>query len=160
MTTGIIIGRFQVPELTPGHVSLFVKAYEMFDQVGVLLGVPVQPSPDNPLPVEARAQMIGPWQPLFIGKVKDHPGNNKAWSAAVDDQVSFQGEWHELGTVVLLGGRKSFVSAYEGRYPTAELPLWFGKSGTEVRSDITNGDVIDSVMFRKGIIWQVTNGSR
>ena len=51
--TGVIIGRFQVPQLTIGHKALIVKAYEYFNHVGFLLGCGL-PGEADPLPFESR----------------------------------------------------------------------------------------------------------
>lgn len=156
MTTGIIIGRFQVPELTLGHKALLVKAYEQFDQVGILLGCSLHPNAENPLSFDCRADMLAEWDPVFIGKVEDCPGNNFEWSARVDQEVAYWASIKRLGTVTLVGGRNSFIPAYSGQYPTTEIPVWIGRSGTQVRTAIA-GEVINSPEFRKGVIWTVIN---
>src|SRR3954463_8239683 len=140
MTTGINIGRFQVPELTLGHKALLIKAYDLFDQIGILLGYPDWPDKDNPLTMGMRSQMLSEWDPVFVGGLKDVPGDDYAWTREVDKQVAYWSENCRLGRVTLVGGRKSFVPHYKGSIPCSEIPVWVGKSGTEVRQSVSRAD--------------------
>lgn len=157
MTTGIIIGRFQVPELTIGHKALIIKTYEVFDQVAFLLGYPPLPNRDNPLTLDMRRQMLEEWGPGFVAGLPDVPGNDAAWSATLDVTVTTLCARFNVGGVTLVGGRQSFVPCYSGKYPTLEIPVWVGRSGTEVRKAVAEADPSSSSDFRKGVIWAVTN---
>jgi hypothetical protein len=154
MTTGIIIGRFQVPELTLGHKSLLLRAYDHFDQVGVLLGCSHERNPANPLPYGLRVQLFTEWELTFVEAVHDVPGKDTEWSLAVDRTVDGLAISQRLGKITLVGGRQSFIPHYCGTYPVREFDIWRGKSGTDIRKAIT---AEDSVSFRKGVIWQVMN---
>jgi bifunctional NMN adenylyltransferase/nudix hydrolase len=156
-TTGVIIGRFQVPELTLGHKALIVKAYEHFDQVGFLLGC-CPADKNNPLPFSARFHMLEEWDPVFVWAITDVPGYDDIWSTAVDQTVAGLCNDHEIdpADVVLVGGRQSFIPHYSGGFPTLQIPVWVGRSGTQVREAVAQ-DIIDSDNFRKGIIWAVHN---
>jgi bifunctional NMN adenylyltransferase/nudix hydrolase len=156
MTTAIIIARFQVPDLTIGHRALIASAYHDFDQIGFLLGSPLTgPNLDNPLAFTLRAPMVREFEPVFIREIYDIPGNNGAWSVQVDVAIGMSNA--ALGDVTLVGGRKSFIPSYEGKYPTKAYDIWKGKSGTEVRRAVAS-EPLHTVEFRRGVIWQVMNG--
>ena len=56
---GVIVGRFQVPELHPGHIDLIQTVCDAHDKVVIFLGLsPLMVTRENPLDFESRKQMI------------------------------------------------------------------------------------------------------
>jgi hypothetical protein len=158
MTTGVIIARFQVPELTIGHKAFIIKVLENFDRVAFVLGEPAgKPDGMNPLTTELRTPMLTEWDPVFIAPLKDVPHDNDRWSMNLDRLVAQASETYRIGDVTLVGGRMSFIPSYRGTLPTKELPVWVGQNGTQVRENIMNSAPLDSVDFRRAVIWTVGN---
>lgn len=160
MTLGVIIARFQVPELSLGHKYLINSALDRYDEVGFLLGVCGQ-NRANPLNFTMREQMVREWMvkmpPRFIAPVFDCPGDNKAWSEQVDKLLDIYASVAE--TISLVGGRDSFIPSYMGKhgaYYIEQLPFAVASlCGTEIREQV---GIANSADFRRGVIWQVFNG--
>jgi bifunctional NMN adenylyltransferase/nudix hydrolase len=152
---GIIIGRFQVPDLHEAHLELIQSVVNRHPKVIMFLGLsPAKTTYNNPLDFEARKQMILDKFPnINILYIKDQKQDD-VWSKNLDAQIS-----DLIGpnqTVVLYGGRDSFIPHYTGRFPTLELEPKRVASGKEIRKEVgkaTKG----SVDFRRGVIWAVEN---
>lgn len=142
---GVIIGRFQVPQLTVAHVALIRNVARDNDQVAVLLGVSPTDgrSAENPLTFTQRRQLFaGP--PAIAGlllPIEDRP-TDEEWSANVDKllRFTFPPDRYE---VTLYGGRKSFRESYRGSYPTADVTLDMSVSGTEMRENVKENQTPD-----------------
>lgn len=149
---GVIVGRFQVPDLHDAHYDLIRHVCDAHDKVVIFLGVsPLMVTRENPLDFEARKQMVLEKFPAVnVLYIKDQP-NDDVWSRKLDEQVG------DLITptqsVVLYGGRDSFISHYGGKYPTRELEQDVWVSGTEVRRNVSRSSVKASAEFRAGAIW-------
>jgi bifunctional NMN adenylyltransferase/nudix hydrolase len=149
---GVIVGRFQVPELHDAHKDLIKTVCDRHDKVIILLGLsPVRVTQENPLDFESRKQMILKSFPdVNVLYIKD-TGTNESWSKQLDNIID------DLVTpaqsVVLYGGRDSFITAYTGRYPTQELVQETWVSGSEIRKDVSRKSVKASPEFRAGVVW-------
>jgi bifunctional NMN adenylyltransferase/nudix hydrolase len=56
---GILVGRFQVPQLTQGHIDLIQQVVENHSKTIIFLGLsPLKCSLRNPLDFETRKQLI------------------------------------------------------------------------------------------------------
>jgi bifunctional NMN adenylyltransferase/nudix hydrolase len=150
MRLGVIIARFQVPELTEGHKKLieFVKAAH--GQVLVCLGTtPVLGSKRNPLDYATRAKMLHAYDPdLLIAGIEDQPSDT-LWSEALDKEIL---KHCPIGEVALYGGRDSFIPYYSGRYKTFAVETELSASGTDIRQ-VTANRIRVSADFRAGIIY-------
>lgn len=152
---GIIIGRFQVPDLHEAHLELIQSVVDRHKKVIMFLGLsPAKTTYNNPLDFEARKQMILEKFPhINVLYIKDQKQDD-VWSRNLDTQIS-----DLIGpnqTVVLYGGRDSFIPHYLGRFPTLELEPKRVASGREIRKEVgkaTKG----SADFRRGVIWAVEN---
>lgn len=151
---GVIVGRFQVPELSEGHKHLIDNVIESHSQVIVIIGVsPALGTKKNPLGYTARMQMIQQeYQNAIITHVLDINSDDK-WSKNVDLIIR---SLCPIGSVCLYGGRDSFVGCYSGVYPTFELGITDKKEGTKIRDEVGK-EVVNSVDFRKGMIYQTQN---
>lgn len=149
---GVVVGRFQVDELTRGHRELLNSVIERHDKVIVVLGrAPIPCSVNNPLDVQARTQMIhADFPDVIVTYVSDHP-SDEAWCKKLDTIIS-----ELIGpnqSVVLYGSRDSFIESYQwGRYPTIMLEPGANESGT-VRREIVARVARGVAAWRAGAIW-------
>lgn len=152
---GVIIGRFQCPDLHEAHLELIQSVVDRHKKVIMFLGLsPAKTTYNNPLDFEARKQMVLEKFPhvnvLYVKDCKE----DDVWSRNLDNQIS-----DLIGpnqSVVLYGGRDSFIPHYKGRYPTLELEPKRVASGKEIRKEVgkaTKG----TADFRRGVIWAVEN---
>ena len=154
---GVVVGRFQVDELHPGHKELLDWVFSQHSKVIVVLGLPaVFGMRANPLDYEARAAMIKESYPKAITAFVTDCRGDREWSWNLDGTLSSLVSPGQ--SLVLYGSRNSFISHYEGSFPTQELvgegDFW---SGTEVREKIRVEGVSQSAAFRAGVIWGSMN---
>lgn len=152
---GVIVGRFQVNELHPGHLELFRQVSDRHERVIVFVGVPrTVPTRRNPLDFETRKKMIQAEYPDFIILPLRDERSDEHWSRNLDDHVESVTQF--TGQVTLYGGRDSFVPHYFGRYEVHHLDIPSPTSGTQVREKISNR-VMQSPEFRAGAIYAAYN---
>lgn len=152
---GVIVGRFQVPELHEAHRELVDSVKARHPRVIIVLGMSVvQGTRNNPLDFASRKQMIQEAYPdIDVVYVKDCK-SDEAWSRRLDEVVR-----DLVGpnlTAVLYGSRGSFISSYHGSFKTLELVANRFISGTEVRAQISK-KAKPSYDWRAGAIWQAFN---
>jgi bifunctional NMN adenylyltransferase/nudix hydrolase len=160
----VVIARFQVPELTEGHVHLLNSARIGTDDMLVLLGVPAVPGrKKHPLSYQMRAAMVAEHQTegrhAVIAPLPDIPNDDVAWARQVDSLIRSLFPFHE---VTLWGSRDSALTTYIGAGGKYSVRLIqphpdgaaLGPSGTETRAAI---QPIDSYDFRAGVIWSSQN---
>jgi bifunctional NMN adenylyltransferase/nudix hydrolase len=148
---GVIVGRFQVHELHPGHLELLDWVNSNHDTMIVVLGCSNIVSRTDPLPFAARQAMIREKYPNATIMSLYDTRCDDLWSKNLDSVI--RNCVRPTESVCLYGSRDGFVKSYSGRYPTEELqskdPFW---SGTQVRQEIAN-KVLTSSDFRAGIIY-------
>lgn len=128
--TGIIIGRFQVPFLHPGHLHLIATSIRECDQTVILLGSRKDIDARNPYGIEYRREMIQKIFPhIEILPLWDVDGNDQEWSEQVDEIVQNYYPKHPI----LYYSRDSFKEHYVGRLPLKEVEEVPGYSGTKLR---------------------------
>lgn len=155
---GVLVGRFQVPNLHPGHIELIQSVCETHPKVIIFLGLaPTKATRNNPLDFESRKQMILEKFPnvivLYIKDIK----SDEIWSTRLDQQIL-----DVIGpeqTVVLYGSRDSFISHYSGRFKCIELLQERFVSGSDIRKEISRS-VMNTPEFRAGVIWATHNQYR
>lgn len=154
MNLGVIIGRFQVPELHAGHKHLIEFVKRQHGHVLVLLGVtPILGSKRNPLDYPTREKMLLTAYPeLTVAPLPDMP-SDQVWSENLDAIVKLL---VPVGKVTLYGGRDSFIPYYHGHYPKVEIELDYAPSGTDVRQ-VTANMIRVSTDFRAGIIYGIAH---
>jgi len=155
-TLGVIIGRFQTPQITPGHEFLFNEVYKKHENVIVFVGCkPPQQQPDskNPLDFFSRKMMLLKKYPnLTVMSITDQRSNEE-WSYELDKRIDeIKGNFEPI----LYGSRDSFISSYKGKYKTFELESDIIYSATSVREAIVQ-KTIESEEFRQGIIYGLSN---
>jgi bifunctional NMN adenylyltransferase/nudix hydrolase len=149
---GIIIGRFQVPELHEGHRDLIQHVTQAHQKTIIFLGTsPLWASTNNPLDFQARRQMIHEFAPdVEVLYVKD-THDDERWSKQLDRQI--EDNLTPSQSVILYGARDSFINHYTGRYPTRVLEADKVLSGTAVRNQVKSAATRGSEDFRAGVIW-------
>lgn len=152
--TGIIVGRFQVPELTEGHKALIQNVLDRHEKVFVLIGVVEnnEVNEKNPLPFDCRLDMIQTTFPqVKVLGIMDEE-SDEDWVKSLDKTISMITS--SLDTVTVYGSRDSFLNCYVqngGTYPTSELVSDIHISGTELRNQILR-NTINSADYRAGFI--------
>ena len=151
---GVIVGRFQVPELHDGHRKLFELVSSECKNVLVFVGVaPALGTQNDPLDYTNRARMIQAAFPNVVTiPLMDRPTNDE-WSKNLDTMIRTV---FPLGTVCLYGGRDSFVKEYDGAFKTLKVDPFNDNSGSAVRLD-AGKTIRDSADFRAGIIYSTHN---
>jgi len=152
---GVIVGRFQVNELHDTHKKLIQYVYDRHKRVIIFLGhSPLPCTQNNPLPYRSRREMIIEEFPhIDILYIKDI-NNDKIWSKTLDGFIEDQvGPNH---SVLLYGGRNSFIWHYNGKHPTQELLQEEYISGSDVRQDL-GIKTFASPDFRAGLIYATQN---
>jgi bifunctional NMN adenylyltransferase/nudix hydrolase len=151
---GVIIARFQTPDLHEGHKVLLKAVQERHEKTVIVLGVsPVLGSRRNPLDFATREKMIKKEYPeIVVLPLPDHPLDTK-WSSNLDALLAntFPGSGFSL-----YGSRNSFINEYSGKYPVVELPKHGEHNATEIRIS-RQERVMDSEAFRSGIIYAYAN---
>lgn len=153
---GVAVGRFQVASLHWAHHDLIEQVCKRHDKVLVFVGLSaVKGGRENPLDFEARKQMIlADFPNVTVGYVEDSV-SDAVWSKNFDREV------RKLLTpsqsVVVYGGRDSFIERYHGKLPTRQFEQESYTSGSEQRRHIASHSTKGTSEFREGVIWGVFN---
>ena len=152
---GVVVGRFQVDMLHPGHIELLDWVKNNHPTMIVVIGNSVVQNRSNPLPYNARRVMIQAAYPEAIIIPLGDTRYDHTWSTALDAAISPLIRPTE--SLCLYGSRDSFISHYVGKYPSQELEgtghHW---NGTEIRNKVSK-KVLESPEFRAGVIY-ASNG--
>ncbi|MFN0013068.1 MAG: NUDIX hydrolase [Saprospiraceae bacterium] len=127
--TGIIVGRFQVFELSAIHERLIQSVQQKHEQVVVFLGSNPAPSDLNPMDWEFRGQ-------LFIEKYGDKVltvempdlPDDRIWSQELDRRIL---ALRPDGMVTIYGSHDNFVERYTGRFPAEALDAIVSESADD-----------------------------
>lgn len=151
---GIIVARFQTPQLTVAHRELIDTVRKQHSKFAIVLGMaPFTPSRKNPLDFSTRHAMIQENYPgTIVLAAYDHSSDEK-WSKHLDTVIRATFV-HEK--VVLYGGRDSFIEKYTGKYPTVELEGNISESGTEARLRAFH-EIKSTEDFRRGVCYATAN---
>lgn len=150
---GVVVGRFQVPNLHQGHKFLINYALQRHDRVLVVIGCsPLPLTRRNPLDYETRAMMIGRYFPdIVIARIDDNR-SDEVWSNRLDEIIS---SYFPVNNAILYGSRDCFFGHYKGRHKTELVDVQSDPSGqeynaTDLREAVgPNG----SMEFRMGMIY-------
>ena len=164
---GVIVGRFQVDKLHPGHIELLNNVLQRHMRICIVIGLsPVKATRNNPLDYNARVSMltehlrsIGDDHRVVFRYINDEP-TDQGWSNSLDRLVngvlkSLTSNPVSPKSAMLYGSRDSFIPHYRGVYPTHELtPSSVRRvaSGTALRESIANNPQA-TAEFRAGAIW-------
>jgi len=148
---GVIVARFQVPELHSAHIKLLDTVTGFHNKVILFLGIAPTNSLTkvNPLDFASRKAMIQEIYPDIVVIPLRDQRTNELWSYILDNKI---GEIYRSSKALLYGGRESFIPHYCGKNETIEL---VGKpadlSGTQIRDAVAK-EIGTTVDFRKGVI--------
>jgi bifunctional NMN adenylyltransferase/nudix hydrolase len=160
---GIIVGRFQVDQLTQGHTFLIDTVLDECRYCIIILGEsPTRVTTRHPLPYEAREAMIlkeypvAQYPTLFIGKVNDCK-EDSVWCSKLDEEVDrIAPNWDDntLREIIYYGSRDSFINMYCGKYSKKVIEPRDGLiSATNRRAEIQENPSIGEQAFREGLIY-------
>jgi bifunctional NMN adenylyltransferase/nudix hydrolase len=151
-SVGVIVGRFQCPELTSGHRDLIDFALKQgHNQILIALGCAVIPcTKNNPLHFSARVSMIRESYPEFMFMpIHDHP-SDKVWSHMLDTTIG--NFFPNTANIVLYGSRDSFRERYFGMYNVREFEPRTYENATKSREKY--GSTIGfNKDYRHGVIY-------
>lgn len=150
---GVMVGRFQVPELHEGHRDVLDFVASRHEKVILILGVPAHgiSTEANPLDYIARKQMIEAEYPEFDFLYIKDEREDSYWSKKLDDLIG--GLVDPMQSVLLYGSRDSFIPHYKGKFPTQELEAEFKVSGTQIRAEVKRKRPINSVDWRMAAVY-------
>jgi bifunctional NMN adenylyltransferase/nudix hydrolase len=159
----IVVGRFQVPELTEGHKSLFRQISTMFNPDSILVGVGISAAKltkTNPLDFNTRKIKLNYWletqfDHITITPIPDQESNQE-WYKSLDNLITMT---YPNSEVKLFGGRDSFLDLYKsfgGKFDYEIVETTNEISATEVRQNIANNPGY-SKEFSSGIIYATMN---
>ena len=178
----VIVGRFQVPQLTSGHFWLIQTAFCNFDKVVILIGdTKVFPNgfkrvdSHDPFPYELRAKMISSYireyipfsmldKLLGIHRFED-VGNLPLWNSKLDDFLETINPDPNSYEFVMVGSRDSFATKYSGKNKAQVLESQLdGISGTLARQktfeELSKNLLSKGEEFREGVLWAVMEMER
>jgi bifunctional NMN adenylyltransferase/nudix hydrolase len=151
---GVTVARFQVPNLTPGHMDLLDLIREHHDQVVVFLGCsPASFTKNNPLPYWMREQMVRDrYRNALIYPLVDQP-TDELWTKQLDGILNsaFPGQ-----DCTLYAGRDGFLKHYLGNRKKLEVARIEGPTGSEIR-DKTATSLTSNADMRAGAIFSIQN---
>jgi bifunctional NMN adenylyltransferase/nudix hydrolase len=151
---GVVIGRFQLDNLTEAHKLLLAKVSSKHPRVVVFIGVRAGCSTSNdPLDYATREKMIRAEVPnAIISPLRDEK-YDEDWSRNLDNKI-LEITGSIPADITLYGGRDSFATSYLGRFSVKELELEvpIEISASKVRAFITD-NVMSSSDFRAGAIY-------
>ncbi len=153
---GVIIGRFQVPDLHDGHRDLINTVISRHKKTLIFVcstpGVLV--TRKNPLDYFTRMKMLQVEYPELAFQPLHDMQSDDDWSKIVDTKIAETFGNHI--SAVLYGSRDAFIPHYFGRYPTVELAESVDISGTTVR-EATSNEVRAHSEFRRGVVYAAHN---
>lgn len=154
---GVVIGRFQTPELHVGHRNLLDTALNECGRLLVLLGTsPILNTEKDPLPYAARLEMIKESYPDALVSYMPNRKDNSDWARNVDKIIS---EMCPAMTPILYGGRDSSVKTYKesgGRHEIVELRAFTDVSASALR-EMAARTVGKTVDWRAAFIYACVN---
>lgn len=152
---GVIVARFQVPQLTEGHRDLIKQVVDSHYKTIIILGLsPVKCTVQNPLDFESRKQMIlDDFPDVIVLYIKDTYSDD-VWSNTLDKMI--QDVTGPNQETILYGSRDSFIKYYSGKLECVELEQTIYVSGTDVRK-VVSKQIKGTSDFRKGVIWTTMN---
>ena len=175
----VIVGRFQVPQLTSGHFWLIQTAFCNFDKVVVLIGdTKVLPNgfkrmdSHDPFPYDLRAKMISSYireyipfsmldKLLGIHRFEDI-GNLPLWNSKLDDFLETINPDPNSYEFVMVGSRDSFATKYSGKNKVQVLESQLDGISARQKTfeELSKNLLSKGEEFREGVLWAVMEMER
>jgi hypothetical protein len=147
---GVVVGRFQVPELHDGHRFILQTVRGRHPNFGVAIGIANDIDAKNPLPYNIRATMIAEeFHDAITFPIRDIPLSDQEWSANLDVEIR---KHFPVGAVRLYGSRDSFAPFYVGAFPVTVIDATESWTGTQVREHVGQ-ETLNNAEFRRGVIF-------
>jgi len=155
-SVGVIVARFQAPQLTNGHEDFITHVMKHNDYTIVFLGTcPVDER--NPLPFAFRRASVESFmRGLIILPFEDMPNEDEKWTRKLEQTVGNIFPFDKYN-ITFYGGRDStFLKAYKefGKFRREEVAGGIEVSATKVRQTILK-DPSYTLEFRAGTIYGV-----
>lgn len=155
MKTSVVVGRFQIPELHEGHITLLKKAYDESDKnLIVILAITDDiPSLKNPYNVAVRKTIIEDStlsNKYFVNtyaSIKDYESDH-VWSHHLDIIIDSLTDKQE---VKIYHSRDSIKNHYFGKYPLVAVKCKGKLCSTEVRNKVISNSVYLNTKIRREI---------
>ena len=150
---GVVVGRFQVPDLHKGH-QYIIREAQKHQKVMVCIGIhPCLVTKEDPLDFPTRERMIKSFAPeATVVAIMDH-SSDEEWSQRLDNLVR---TYFPVDTATFYSGRDGFATCYSGKSKVKEVDEIDFDSGTEIRYDVGK-KVKATADFRKGVIYAAHN---
>jgi len=152
MDVGVVIGRFQVDELHPGHKALIQHTKSQHPNIIIFIGVaPLEGTKNNPLSYQLREQMLRSEYPKATILPIYDVYNDSVWSKNLDATIK---KLYYGSTVTMYCGLDGFKPHYSGEFEVVAQDYSLQRyHGTDIRTKI--GQSADhQASFRAGIIHQ------
>jgi ADP-ribose pyrophosphatase YjhB (NUDIX family) len=159
---GVIVARFQIDELSPGHRKLITEVAALHDELIIILGVGRTPNnATNPLSYEARKVMVEQyieglrqyvprWKTLKVQIASlVNERYNDVWSQKLDTLTNSLTD----RAFVYYTGRDGFKQWYSGLHEVLEIDTGIECSATQRRLEIIESPNFADPKFRAGIIY-------
>ncbi len=151
---GVVIGRFQVPELHEGQLALLKEVEARHAKLVIYLGVhPFPGTRANTLDFPTRALMLQAHFPRAVILPLQDVSSDEQWSRQVDAGVRLA---FAFGEATIYGGRDSCLKHYSGEHSTCELHSCIQQQATAIRTDIRRS-VLLNADERRGAIHAAGN---
>ena len=143
---GVIVGRFQTPELYSGHKAIIEYALKAYEKVYLILGVQAtRATKRNPLDFEARKRMMEEAYPSKFEQILyiQDKNSNVKWSDYLDSLIEYTIPKNETPT--LIGTKNGLLSKYTGKFQV------------EVRESLeifnsSSEKIVKDLQYRKGVV--------
>jgi bifunctional NMN adenylyltransferase/nudix hydrolase len=151
---GVIIGRYQIPELHEGHLAVLREIESRHEKLLIFLGVsPFPTTKSNPLDFQTRVLMMLEYFPRAIVLPLADVKSDDVWTQQIESGIRLA---FPFSSAVLYGSRDSCLSSYRGNWPTCELDSSINTGATIIRKDIARS-VLVSAAERRGAIYSTQN---
>lgn len=160
---GVVVGRFQCVELTPGHRYLLDFVSRLCDHLCILVGTrDANATSRDPMDFETRKLLLQAAYPhATILAIPDHPSDER-WSEQLDHILHKEFDCGEgvisRCEITLYGARDSFLPYYSGIYRAQIVPTYGNGDicATTARKDAAQ-TARDSADFRAGAIYALAH---
>ncbi len=151
---GVVIGRFQVPELHPAHKEFIDEVSRRHEHLIIFVGVhPFPGTRTNPLDYPTRHHMLQQLYPnAIILPIRD-VASDQVWSEALDNMVRGVFPFYQA---TVYGGRDSAIGHYTGKMKTCEMLGSLPYQGTDVRAKV-HRQLLTTAEARAGAIYLAGN---
>lgn len=154
-TVGVLVGRFQINELTKGHLELISYVADRHQSYLIVLGVkPTPATMKDPMDFRTREVMLRGLAPNATILPLLDCSSNEAWSRNLDELISTA---FPARDVIMYCGRDGFKAGYCGRNKVEEVSFSLDEvNATEARTTIASCPPRDTADFRAGVIYGIS----